>query len=248
MAASGASHVPQHNGVCGPKARKQIRCDHTGQWPQYPLFFFTLLFSQLVALIRFLPCGNHSIAEVCNYYEPSFRSFATVTYSIANQAAEPVETPNIHPQVHDIGQCMFYVLYFGTTATGVVWLYHLTTMYRSSTFATTRGRRYRETHTLPASETDGCSSSTVNVDADAGDGYCIGNVPFMSWVMYAMMILSEFVSFVSGLLFSFSMWRPICRGARYMNDFELPTPRNSGRWSTSCCVTTWNRSRIRCKH
>ena len=111
-----------------------------------------------------------------------------------------------------------------------------------------RGRRYGETHTLPASETDGYSSSTINVDADAGDGYCIGNVPFMSWVMYAMMILSEFVSFVSGLLFSFSMWRPICRGARYMNDFELPTPRNSGRWSTSCCVTTWNRSRIRCKH
>ena len=108
-------------------------------WTEIPnvLFFFTLLFSQLVALIRFLPCGNHSIAEVCNYYEPSFRSFATVTYSIANQAAEPVETPNIHPQVHDIGQCMFYVLYFGTTATGVVWLYHLTTMYRSSTFATT---------------------------------------------------------------------------------------------------------------
>ena len=136
MAVSGASHVPQHNSVCGPKARKQIRWEHTGQWPQYPLFFFTLLFSQLVALIRFLPCGNHSIARVCNYHEPSFRSFATVTYSIANRAAEPVETPNIHPQVHDIGQCMFYVLYFGTTATGVVWLYHLTTMYRSSTFAT----------------------------------------------------------------------------------------------------------------
>ena len=140
---------------------------------------------------------------------------------------------------------MFYVLYFGTTATGVVWLYHLTTMYRSSTFATTRGRRYRETHTLPASETDGYSSSTINVDADAGDGYCIGNVPFMSWVMYAMMILSEFVSFVSGLLFSFSMWlvsfvsgllfsfsmwRPICRGARYMNDFKPPIPKEQ--WPT----------------
>ena len=91
---------------------------------------------------------------------------------------------------------MFYVLYFGTTATGVVWLYHLTTMYPQQYFCDHSVADATVTHMLPASETDGCSSSTVNVDADAGDGYCIGNVPSMSWVMYAMMILSEFVSFV----------------------------------------------------
>ncbi|CAI5742162.1 unnamed protein product [Hyaloperonospora brassicae] len=124
-----------------------------------------------------------------------------------------------------IEQCMFHVFHFGTAATGVVWLYYFTTVYAQQYLGTTRGRRYRVTHTLPASETDGCFSSTVNVDADAGDGYCIGNVPFTSWVMYAMMIFSEFLSFVVGLLFNFSMWRSICRGARYMDDFELPTPR-----------------------
>ena len=47
---------------------------------------------------------------------------------------------------------------------------------------------------LPASETTGYFSSTVNFDADAGDGYCIRNVLFMSWVMYATMIFSEFLS------------------------------------------------------
>ncbi|CAI5724991.1 unnamed protein product [Hyaloperonospora brassicae] len=120
---------------------------------------------------------------------------------------------------------MFHVFHFGTAAAGVIWLYYLTTVYAQQYLGTTRGRRYRVTHTLPASETDGCFSSTVNVDADAGDGYCIGNVPFMSWVMYAMMIFSEFLSFVVALLFNFSMWRSICRGARYMDDFELPTPR-----------------------
>ncbi|CAI5737794.1 unnamed protein product [Hyaloperonospora brassicae] len=119
---------------------------------------------------------------------------------------------------------MFHVFHFGTAAAGVIWLYYLTTVYAQQYLGTTRGRRYRVTHTLPASETDGCFSSTVNVDADAGDGYCIGNVPFMSWVMYVMMIFSEFLSFVVALLFNFSMWRSICRGARYMDDFELPTP------------------------
>ena len=119
------------------------------------------------------------------------------TYSIANREAEIVETPNICKYKMS-GRGMFRVFYVGMATTGVVWLYYLTTMYTQQYFATTSGRRYRVTHTLPACETDGRFSSTVNVDADLGDGYCIGNVPFMSWVMYAMMIFSEFLSFVFG--------------------------------------------------
>ncbi|CAI5730673.1 unnamed protein product [Hyaloperonospora brassicae] len=74
------------------------------------------------------------------------------------------------------GSGMFHVFRVGTAATGVVWLHYLTTMYPQQHFVTTRGRRYRVTHTLLASETDGRFSSTVNVDADSGDGYCIRDV------------------------------------------------------------------------
>ena len=125
---------------------------------------------------------------------------------------------------------MFYVLYFGTAAKGAIWLYYLTTMYPQQYFVTTPGRRYRVTYTLPASETHGCVSSTVNFDADSGDKYCIENVPFLSWVMYAMLISSELLSVFFGLLFNFSMWRPIRRGAQDMDDYELPTPEEQ--WPT----------------
>ncbi|KAH7489080.1 uncharacterized protein KRP23_3018 [Phytophthora ramorum] len=49
-------------------------------------------------------------------------------------------------------------------------------------------------------------------------------------VMYAMMIFSEFLNYFLGLLFNFSMWRPIRRGARYMNDFKPPIPKEQ--WPT----------------
>ena len=70
---------------------------------------------------------------VRNYHEPSLRSVATSTYSIANQAAEPVETPNMCKYKMS-GSDMFYVLYFGTAAKGTIWLYYLTTMYPQQHF------------------------------------------------------------------------------------------------------------------
>nr|AEC45570.1 cellulose synthase 3 [Pseudoperonospora cubensis]QLB37643.1 cellulose synthase 3 [Pseudoperonospora humuli] len=171
---------------------------------------------------------NDSIAGVRNYYEPSFRSFAMSTYSMANRAAEPVETPNIRKYKMS-GSGMFHVFYFGTAATGVVWLYYLTTMYPQEYFCD-HARPTLPCSSLPPSEVLGCYSSTVNFDANSGDGYCIQNVPFMSWVMYGMMIFSEFLNFFLGLLFNFSMWRPIRRGARYMNDFKPPIPKEQ--WPT----------------
>nr|AFB20351.1 cellulose synthase 3 [Bremia lactucae] len=171
---------------------------------------------------------NDSIAGVRNYYEPSFRSFAMSTYSIANRAAEPVETPNIRKYKMS-GSGMFHVFYFSTAATGIFWLYYLTTMYPQQYFCD-HARPTLPCSELPTSETTGCYSSTVNFDSGSGDGYCIKDVPFMSWMMYAMMIFSEFLNFFLGLLFNFSMWRPIRRGARYMNDFKPPIPKEQ--WPT----------------
>ncbi|KAF1782816.1 Nucleotide-diphospho-sugar transferase [Phytophthora cactorum] len=159
---------------------------------------------------------------------PSFRSFAMSTYSIANRAAEPVETPNIRKYKMS-GSGMFHVFYFGTAATGIFWLYYLTTMYPQQYFCD-HARPTLPCSELPTSETSGCYSSTVNFDAASGDGYCIQDVPFMSWLMYAMMIFSEFLNYFLGLLFNFSMWRPIRRGARYMNDFKPPIPKEQ--WPT----------------
>ena len=75
-----------------------------------------------------------SLDRVRNDHEPSFRSVVMSMCSIANRAAEPVETPNM---------CKYTI-------------------------------------------SDGCLSSTVNFDADTGDGYCVRNVPLISWVMYAL--------------------------------------------------------------
>ncbi|CAI5732023.1 unnamed protein product [Hyaloperonospora brassicae] len=104
VAASGTSHVPQHNGVCGPEAREE----GDGEY-----------------------CD--SIAGVRNYHEPSFRSAATSTYSIANRAAEPVETPDVC-KYKKLGSDLFCALCFGMAATGVVWLHYLTTMYLQQYF------------------------------------------------------------------------------------------------------------------
>ncbi|CAI5727037.1 unnamed protein product [Hyaloperonospora brassicae] len=138
------------------------------------------------------------LSGVRNYHEPSFRSVVTSTYSIANRAAEPVETPDVC-KYKKLGSELFCALYFGTAATGVVWLHYLTTI-----------------------ETDGRFSSKGNFDADSGYGYCIRNVPFMSWVMYTVMVFSECLTLFLGLLSDFSMWRPTRSGARCTNDFKPP--------------------------
>lgn len=163
-----------------------------------------------------------------NYYEPSFRSFAMSTYSIANRAAEPVETPNIRKYKMS-GAGIFHVVYIMSAIVGVIWLYFLVGFYP---------QQYPCTHTspsLPCASLDdsvkaGCYASTVNFDTSSGDGYCIKNVPAGSWIMYGMMVFSEFLNFFLGLLFNFSMWRPIRRGARFMNDFKPPIPKEQ--WPT----------------
>ncbi|CAI5724290.1 unnamed protein product [Hyaloperonospora brassicae] len=68
----------------------------------------------------------------------------------------------------------------------------------------------------------GVSARRVHFDDDSGYGYCIRNVPFMSWVMYTMMGFSECLTLFLGLLPDFSMWRPTRGGARCTNDFKPP--------------------------
>lgn len=163
-----------------------------------------------------------------NYYEPSFRSFAMSTYSIANRAAEPVETPNIRKYKMS-GSGFFHIIYFLNVLAGIWWLYFLCTFYPQEYSCSP------EAPNLPCSDLDsstrsGCYSSTVNFDTSSGDGYCIKDVPFGSWLMYSMMIFSEFLNYFLGLLYNFSMWRPIRRGARFMNDFKPPIPKEQ--WPT----------------
>jgi cellulose synthase (UDP-forming) len=55
--------------------------------------------------------NDNSMANRPNFYEPSFRSFAMSTYSIANRAAEPVETPNIRKYKMS-GSGIFHLVYF----------------------------------------------------------------------------------------------------------------------------------------
>ncbi|CAH0516631.1 unnamed protein product [Peronospora belbahrii] len=106
---------------------------------------------------------NDSIAGVRNYYEPSFRSFAMSTYSIANRAAEPVETPNIRKYKMS-GSGMFHVFYFGTAATGIVWLYYLTTMYPQQYFCD-HARPTLPCNALPTSEVAGCFTAFAGTNA-----------------------------------------------------------------------------------
>lgn len=165
-----------------------------------------------------------------NYYEPSFRSFAMSTYSIANRAAEPVETPNIR-KYKISGTGFFHLVYFLSGIAGMVWLYFLVNFYP---------REYACTPSAPALpcallepsvvKSGKCYDSKVNFDATTSQGYCIRDTPIGNWIMYMLMVFSEFLNFFLGLLFNFSMWRPIRRGARYLNDFKPPVPKEQ--WPT----------------
>jgi cellulose synthase (UDP-forming) len=172
---------------------------------------------------------NDSMAKK-NYYEPSFRSFAMSTYSIANRAAEPVETPNIR-KYKISGTGFFHLTYFATALTGLWWLYYLATFYPREYACTP------DAPTLPCASlessvvsTNDCRASTVNFDASTGDGYCIRDTPVALWIMYGLMVFSEFLNYFLGLLYNFSMWRPIRRGARFLNDFKPPLPKEQ--WPT----------------
>nr|AEZ51039.1 cellulose synthase 3 [Pythium aphanidermatum] len=173
---------------------------------------------------------NDSMARPNNYYEPSFRSFAMSTYSIANRAAEPVETPNIR-KYKISGTNIFHLVYFASGATGILWLYFLVGFYPREYACTPTAP------TLPCSalesslvSTNKCRSSTVNFDATTSEGYCIRDTPGALWLMFLMMVFSEFLNFFLGLLYNFSMWRPIRRGARFLNDFKPPLPKEQ--WPT----------------
>lgn len=172
---------------------------------------------------------NDSIVRT-NHYDPSFRSFAMSTYSIANRAVEPVETPNIRKYKMS-GSGFFHLVYFLSGIIGIVWLVFLITFYPQEHPC------QPQAPTLPCNELNaqvvdsfGCRPSTVNSDPVSGDGYCIRDTPFGVWLMYALFIFSEFLNYFLGLLFNFSMWRPIRRGARYMNDFKPPIPKEQ--WPT----------------
>ncbi|DAZ92486.1 TPA: hypothetical protein N0F65_012716 [Lagenidium giganteum] len=163
-----------------------------------------------------------------NYYEPSFRSFAMSTYSIANRAAEPVETPNIRKYKMS-GAGIFHLVYFLSGLTGMFWLYNLVTFYPQE-YACTPTAPQLPCMALEQSIRKECYSSKKNEDKITGEGYCIKDVPAGPWIMYSMMVFSEFLNFFLGLLFNFSMWRPIRRGARFLNDFKPPLPKEQ--WPT----------------
>lgn len=165
-----------------------------------------------------------------NYYEPSFRSFAMSTYSIANRAAEPVETPNIR-KYKISGTGVFHFVYFVSAILGLVWLYFLVTFYPRE-YACTPTAPTLPCSTLETSlvTANKCYESKKNFDQSSGQGYCIRDTPFASWLMFSLMIFSEFLNYFLGLLFNFSMWRPIRRGARYLNDFKPPLPKEQ--WPT----------------
>nr|AFB20360.1 cellulose synthase 3 [Globisporangium violae] len=172
--------------------------------------------------------NDNSMANRPNFYEPSFRSFAMSTYSIANRAAEPVETPNIRKYKMS-GSGIFHLVYFLSAIAGIWWLAFLVGYYPQEYICS------NVAPTLPCSKLDasvktGCYSSKKNFDTSSDEGYCIRDTPVAVWLMYAMMVFSEFLNFFLGLLFNFSMWRPIRRGARFMNDFKPPIPKEQ--WPT----------------
>jgi cellulose synthase (UDP-forming) len=163
-----------------------------------------------------------------NIYEPSFRSFAMSTYSIANRAAEPVETPNIRKYKMS-GSGFFHLIYFMSAITGIWWLYFLVGFYPQEQPCTPTAPNL-PCGALEASVRKECFSSKKNFDLVTNDGYCIRESPAGLWIMYLLLVFSEFLNFFLGLLFNFSMWRPIRRGARFLNDFKPPLPKEQ--WPT----------------
>lgn len=171
---------------------------------------------------------NDSMARQNTYYEPSFRSFAMSTYSMANRAAEPVETPNIRKYKMS-GSGVFHVVYFASAVTGLWWLYFLVGFYPQE-YACSKQAPTLPCSKLPSAVREHCFPSTKNFDIVSQEGYCIQNTPSGPWIVFVMLAFSEFLNFFLGMLYNFSMWRPIRRGARFLNDFKPPLPREQ--WPT----------------
>nr|AFB20349.1 cellulose synthase 3 [Apodachlya brachynema] len=187
--------------------------------------------------IRFMDAGiqdqdvKNSIARP-NPYESSFRSFAMSTYSIANRAAEPVQTPNIRKYKMS-GGGFFHIVYFLSAITGIIWLVFLITFYPRES-PCNRSQPHLGCSLIDDSikTANGCYPTTneKNIDLTTNEPYCIKATPAGVWICYVMFIFSEYLNFFLGLLFNFSMWRPVRRGARYLNDFKPPLPKEQ--WPT----------------
>ncbi|KAF0690348.1 Aste57867_18279 [Aphanomyces stellatus] len=186
--------------------------------------------------IRFMDAGDKPYAASMsgrpNHYEPSFRSFAMSTYSIANRAAEPVDTPNIRKYKMSGGGA-FHLVYFLSAIAGVLWLVFLIMFYPRETPC------YEIQPQLPCAMIEEsiktarkCFPSTNEQSRNVitNEYYCIRNTPAGVWFCYVIFVGSEYLNFFLGLLFNFSMWRPIRRGARYLNDFKPPLPKEQ--WPT----------------
>ncbi|OQR97519.1 cellulose synthase catalytic subunit, UDP-forming, partial [Thraustotheca clavata] len=177
--------------------------------------------------IRFMDSGEPNAKQGPNFYEPSFRSFAMSTYSLAGRAAEPVQTPNIRKYKMS-GGGFFHVIYFLSAVTGVIWLAFLITFYpRESPCSNTQPHLDCSTIEATVVKANGCYPSTnpKNMNLVTNQPYCIKDTPGGVWFCYCLFIFSEYLNFFLGLLFNFSMWRPIRRGARYLNDFKPPLPK-----------------------
>ncbi|KAF0690345.1 Aste57867_18276 [Aphanomyces stellatus] len=167
-----------------------------------------------------------------NPYESSFRSFAMSTFSIAGRAAEPVQTPNIRKYKMS-GGGFFHIIYFLSAITGIIWLAFLITFYpRETPCNKTQPHLGCSLISDTIKATYGCYPSTdaKNVDLTSNEPYCIRNTPGGVWFCYIIFVGSEYLNFFLGLLFNFSMWRPVRRGARYLNDFKPPLPKEQ--WPT----------------
>nr|ACX56231.1 cellulose synthase 3 [Saprolegnia monoica] len=186
--------------------------------------------------IRFMDAGDKpygaSMTGRPNHYEPSFRSFAMSTYSIANRAAEPVETPNIRKYKMSGGSA-FHLIYFLSAATGIVWLAFLITFYpRETPCAVSQPQLACNLIESTVVTANACysSSNPTNINIQTQEPNCIKKTPGGVWFCYCIFVGSEYLNFFLGLLYNFSMWRPIRRGARYLNDFKPALPKEQ--WPT----------------
>lgn len=180
--------------------------------------------------IRFMDAGDKPSAYP-NHYDPSFRSFTnTNNFSMANRSIEPINTPNIRKYKMS-GSGFFHFIYFLSGVFGVVWLAFLIMFHPQEYPCSAQSPTLPCNSLLPTTvENFNCYASTQNKDPVSDDGYCIRDAPAGVWLMYALFIFSEFLNFFLGLLFNYSMWKPIRRGARFLNDFKPALPKEQ--WPT----------------
>lgn len=60
--------------------------------------------------------------------------------------------------------------------------------------------------------------------ADVDDVVCFHQPPIGQWISYFSLLLAEVLSFSLAALYYLGMWKPVRRGARYLDDFEPKLP------------------------